>query len=73
MKKELKRIDHCDRCRAENSPVEEDKCPQCGAEGYIVTTWGEAQAERYRTRERYDPHSKLGQRDLNGEVPEEDD
>lgn len=68
----LQEIDHCASCCAENSPQEEDLCPECGGSGTLVRTWGEDQAERYRTGERYDPKSELGKRDLAGEIPELD-
>ena len=66
----LDRIDFCDSCGAENPPQEDDVCPECGISGSLISTWGESQAERYRTGERYDPTSELGQRDLAGEIPE---
>lgn len=58
------RIDHCTSCGAENPSQGPDRCPQCGRTNCLISTWGEAQAERYRTGERYDPNSKLGRRDL---------
>lgn len=50
----LKRISHCHDCGAEHPPLEEDRCPWCQREGVLIDTWGEEQAERFRTRERYD-------------------
>lgn len=60
------RIDHCGSCRAENPPCEADVCPACGAEGTLISTWGDEQAERYRTGERYDPNSAAGRADIAG-------
>lgn len=62
------RIDHCDDCHAENPPQEPDRCPECGHEGTLISTWGEAQAERYRTGERYDSASRLGNLDVDGDA-----
>lgn len=62
----IKRIDHCDSCRAENSPQIPDKCPECGEEGTLISTWGHEQAERYRTGERYDRSSAKGRADVDG-------
>jgi predicted RNA-binding Zn-ribbon protein involved in translation (DUF1610 family) len=47
------RIDFCGSCGAENEPQEEDECPECGSTSSLISTWGEQQAERYRTGERY--------------------
>ena len=41
------RIDHCVSCGAENPPQGPDICPSCGAEGSLVSTWGDEQAELY--------------------------
>jgi protein gp37 len=49
----IERIDHCNSCRAENSPQVPDRCPECGEHGTLISTWGYAQAERYRSGERY--------------------
>jgi protein gp37 len=65
----IERIDHCDSCRAENPPQEADLCPECGQDGTLIATWGEAQAERYRTGERYDEESEAGRADLAGTAP----
>jgi protein gp37 len=48
------RIDHCSSCRVENPPQVDDRCPECGDEGSLISTWGEWQAERFRTHERYE-------------------
>jgi hypothetical protein len=47
------RIDHCASCGWENPPQIEDECLECGSTDCLITTWGEGQAERYRTGERY--------------------
>lgn len=47
------RIDHCDSCRAENPPQTDDRCPACGEDGVLISTWGGGQAQRYRSGERY--------------------
>jgi hypothetical protein len=47
------RIDHCSECGAENPEQGPDLCPECGATGSLISTWGAAQAERYRTGARY--------------------
>jgi hypothetical protein len=31
----------------------EDECLECGSTSCLITTWGESQAERYRSGERY--------------------
>jgi hypothetical protein len=55
------RIDHCGDCKAEHEPLAVDRCPQCGHRGSLISTWGMAQAERYRTGERYT--TKTGEHD----------
>lgn len=56
------RIDHCGGCGSEHEPQEKDLCPTCGENGPgLITTWGPAQAERYRTGERYS--TTVGERD----------
>lgn len=47
------RIDHCTTCSVENPPQVVDMCPVCGACNSLISTWGEWQAQRYRTGERY--------------------
>lgn len=68
---EFIRIDHCDSCDEEFPAQEEDKCPECGATGCLISTWGEAQAERYRSGERYNDANILGRLDIAGVVPEQ--
>jgi protein gp37 len=48
----IERIDHCNHCMAEFEPQVDDRCPECGREGTLISTWGEVQAERYRNGER---------------------
>jgi hypothetical protein len=62
----MEQIDFCNRCRAENAPHAEDRCPACKAEGTTISTWGEAQAMRFRTGERYEGWSRYGTADLEG-------
>lgn len=62
-------IDHCNRCEAENPPQVEDRCPKCGVSGTLIGTTGLAQAERYRTGERYDETSAEGRADIGGTTP----
>ena len=50
---EKDRIDHCRSCEAENPPQEEDECPQCGSKYNLISTWGDWQADRFRTGMRY--------------------
>lgn len=53
------RIDHCGgpgSCGAENEPQTDDRCPTCGKVGTLVSTWGAAQAARYRSGARYTTH-----------------
>lgn len=61
-------IDHCSACRAENSPQENDHCPNCGAKWALITTTGVAEAERYRTGERW--LTPAGAKDVAAENPE---
>jgi hypothetical protein len=63
----IERIDHCKACGAENPPQGPDRCPECGESGTLISTWGEAQAERFRTRGRYT--TKEGARDVAGTTP----
>lgn len=65
----IERLDHCGSCGAENGPQKDDECPECGEEGTLISTWGHAQAERYRTRERYDLSSAAGRADVDGTSP----
>lgn len=60
------RIDHCSGCGGEFPPQKDDVCPVCQPGPGLISTWGEAQAERYRTGERYDPDSAAGCADLEG-------
>lgn len=49
----LESIDHCRNCDEEYpAHPRNDVCPGCGQD-QLITTWGEEQAERYRTSERY--------------------
>ena len=64
----IERIDHCNECGMESAPHVDDVCPHCHEEGHTISTWGEAQAERYRTGERYDDESALGRADLDGVI-----
>lgn len=57
-------VDHCGSCGAENEPHEEDRCPECGLEGTTISTWGADQADRYRTRDRYDDLNAAGRWDI---------
>lgn len=50
----IQRVDHCGGCGAENPPVETSVCPSCGRADDMITTWGDAQADRYRTGARYE-------------------
>lgn len=43
----IERVDHCVSCGEENAPQGPDLCPSCKSEGSLVSTWGEAQRERY--------------------------
>jgi protein gp37 len=65
----IERIDHCHDCRAENPPQGPDRCPECGHEFTLISTWGHAQAERYRSGERYNPDSAEGRADVAGTSP----
>lgn len=47
------RIDFCGSCGVENEPQDDDECPACGSTSCLISTWGEQQADRYRTSERY--------------------
>lgn len=58
------RIDHCNHCGAENGPQGPDRCPECGKEGTLISTWGADEAARYRTGERYTTDE--GQKDVDG-------
>ena len=60
------RIDHCESCGAENEATGPDVCPTCGSTAGMISTLGEAQAERFRTGERYDEDSADGRRDIAG-------
>lgn len=55
----IKRIDHCTSCGEENEPQVSDVCPACKSTSGLISTWGDAQAERYREATR-DP-SKPGE------------
>ncbi len=55
------RVDHCGDCGAENEPSDRDRCTVCQRRGTIISTWGRAQAERYKSHERYT--TAAGQRD----------
>ncbi len=50
----IARVDHCSRCRSEHTPQGTDHCPECRRDGTLISTWGEQQAERYRSGERYE-------------------
>ena len=53
----IERIDHCrNACGAENSPQTSDRCPECGRDGTLIATWGEAQAAKLRDGTRYEEH-----------------
>lgn len=65
----IERIEHCGGCGAESGPTEEDRCPKCGAENVLITTWGEEQAERYRNGDRYDEDNAAGRADIEGTSP----
>lgn len=59
-------IDHCTACGTEHDGTPSNAvCPACGQDT-LITTWGSEQAERFRTGERYDDASVLGQRDIDG-------
>lgn len=60
----IERYDHCSSCATENEPQDEDQCPECGKTGTLISTWGDAQAQRYRSGERHDPDSEAGRRDM---------
>lgn len=62
----IQRIDHCGACRAKNAPQVEDRCPSCSVRGTLISTWGYAEAERYRTGERWDDDNALGRGDVDG-------
>lgn len=62
----FERIDHCGACGAENPEQVEDICPACGSQAGLITTWGNDQAERYRSGERYS-ESPAGEEDLKGQ------
>jgi len=57
-------VEHCGTCgEMFNGPIEEDKCPSCGSENCMVTTWGLEQLERMRSGERYtDPDPWIDER-----------
>jgi len=55
------RIDHCSGCGGEFGPQQADSCPVCKPGPGLISTWGEAQAERYRSGERYT--TPAGERD----------
>lgn len=60
----IERVDHCSGCGGEFEPQGKDLCPTCGNTGPgLITTWGHAQAERYRTGDRYS--TSAGERDQN--------
>lgn len=44
----IERIDHCGSCGEEHGACEPDRCPACGAENSLISTWGLAQARGYR-------------------------
>lgn len=46
-------LDHCGACGQEIEGATCDRCPECGAECALTRTWGTAQADRWRTGERY--------------------
>lgn len=52
---------HCGRCTESLSGIVNDPCPACGI-GDLITTWGRAQAERWKTGERYED-TEQGERD----------
>lgn len=65
----IERLDHCGACYTENPPQELDKCPVCGAENILISTWGYEEAERLRTGERWDEDSAVGRGDIEGTNP----
>lgn len=62
-------IEHCGNCGGESPRQKDDICPRCGAKNNLISTWGAAEAERYRTGERYDPASEAGRSDIDGTNP----
>ena len=46
------RVEHCSSCGSENDATGPDECPTCGAKGSLTTTWGDGQADRYRSGKR---------------------
>lgn len=58
----LKRVDVCSGgCEAENVPQDEDRCPECGREGTIISVWGDEQLDHIRTGERYSEAKYAGE------------
>lgn len=55
----IKRVDHCKDCGTENSPTKEDRCPSCQSDSGLISTWGEGQAERFHSGERYESAASL--------------
>jgi protein gp37 len=49
----IERLDHCGSCGESFGPQQEDVCPECGSEYGLIATWGEKQAEDWRSGERY--------------------
>lgn len=47
-------IDHCNGCGGEFEPQADDECPVCKPGPGLIRTWGERQAERYRSGERWE-------------------
>lgn len=65
----IERYDHCADCGEDSSPQTDDVCPKCGAEGTLVSTWGQAEADRLLSGERYDVDSTIGAADIEGTTP----
>ena len=55
----------CSKCGEEHEGHIPGNCPNCNTDN-LVTVWGEAQAERWRTGERYDPNNSEGVADVRG-------
>lgn len=56
----------CSGCGKEHEGHIPGNCPSCNTDS-LITTWGEAQAERWRTGDRYDPECPEGIADVNGD------
>lgn len=44
---------HCGEASDPDEGTEKDICPKCGAEGFLVSLWGDHQVDAYRTGLRY--------------------